>query len=295
MMKKPLLIGMIVIMTLFLLCGCIPQDWYPTQPTGESTDKSPTQEQTEPSGTTHATEESTEQATQEDTEPTEEITTATELPTETTAAPKHSALYIPGVSTDEVIEYFNEVCLDAEFVNSGDPTYLQRWEIPILYTLNGSYTDEDLDTLDRFVSWLNTVEGFPGMEETQDSFLANLRIYFSDDEEYLIIMGDHFAGTDGGITFWYNGDNQIYEAEIAYRTNVEQEIRNSVILEEIYNGLGPINDTLLREDSIIYSGFSTPQSLTEIDELMIKLLYHPEMQCGMDAEDCEAVIRQLYY
>ena len=72
-------------------------------------------------------------------------------------------------------------------------------------------------------------------------------------------------------------------------------MRNSVILEEIYNGLGPVQDTDLRPDSLIYSAYSTPQELTEIDELILKLLYHPDMVCGMNAQECEAVIRQLYY
>ena len=77
--------------------------------------------------------------------------------------------------------------------------------------------------------------------------------------------------------------------------DLDQEVRNSVILEEIFNGLGPVQDTDLREDSIAYSGYSIPQELTEIDELILKLLYHPDIVCGMNAQECEAVIRQLYY
>ena len=96
------------------------------------------------------------------------------------------------------------------------------------------------------------------------------------------------------MTFWYI-DDVIYKAIICYRSDIPQYTRNSVILEEIYNGLGPVQDTDLREDSIIFSGFSEPQSLTEIDRLILQLLYHPQMQCGMDAAQCEAVIRQLYY
>ena len=80
-----------------------------------------------------------------------------------------------------------------------------------------------------------------------------------------------------------------------YGVEFDQEVRNSVILEEIYNGLGPVQDTDLRQDSLIYSGYSIPQELTEIDELLLKLLYHPDMKCGMNAAECEAVIRNLYY
>ena len=40
---------------------------------------------------------------------------------------------------------------------------------------------------------------------------------------------------------------------------------------------------------------STPQSLTEIDELILRLLYHPDMLCSMNKEQCEQVIRSLYH
>ena len=71
--------------------------------------------------------------------------------------------------------------------------------------------------------------------------------------------------------------------------------RNSVILEEIFNGLGPVQDTDLRKDSICYSGYSTPQELTAVDELILKLLYHPRILPGMNYDECAAVIRELYY
>ena len=209
---------------------------------------------------------------------------------------EHSAFYISGVDVDDVILYFNEVCLQAEFVNYGDPSKLQRWEAPIRYICIGDSTETDRAVLQGFADWLNTVEGFPGMEETDEPAQANLQIHFCEtEEEYLLLMGENFSGTDGGVTFWYDGMDVIYDEVIGYRMDVDQEIRCSVILEEIYNGLGSAADTDLREDSLIYSGFSAPQSLSAIDELIIRLLYHPQMQCGMDAEACEAVIRRLYY
>ena len=173
--------------------------------------------------------------------PIEETTTeAEETAPETapeTAVLGHSELYIPDVSVEDVIIYFNEVCLDAEFVDGGDPTKLQKWETPIKYYCFGAPTDKDMEVLRSFADWLNAIEGFPGMSET----------------------------------------------------------RNSVILEEIYNGLGPVQDTELRPDSLIYAGYSIPQWLTPVDELILKLLYHPKMKCGMKAAAVEAVIRQLYY
>ena len=227
-------------------------------------------------------------------------TVQTEIPTtvpETTVAtePPHSALYLEDLPVEDVIRYFNEVCLDAEYINAGDPSLLQKWVNPISYHIEGQPTEEDLAKLETFSAWLNEIPGFPGIVPADSQLAANLAIHFCTEQELLEILGDNFYGNDGGVTFWYNGANQIYNAIICYRTDLEQITRNSVILEELYNGLGPVQDTNLRSDSVIYAGYSTPQELTRIDELILKLLYSPEMKCGMTAAECETVIRSLYY
>ena len=215
-------------------------------------------------------------------------------PTVPPTTEKSELLQAPeGVSAEDVILYFNEVCLDAEIVNGGDPSRLQKWDVPIRYAVFGSPTQEDTIVLTGFVDWLNTLEGFPGMAPAEESHEINLRIYFCSQEELLSIMGENFTGMDGAVTFWYEQD-EIYDATICIRTDLNQTLRNSVILEELYNGLGPIQDTWLREDSIIYAGYSEPQHLTAVDELLLKLLYRPELQCGMDARECEILIRALY-
>lgn len=232
--------------------------------------------------------------------PTETAAPETTIPemtvpeTEPATEPEHSALYLPDVSVEDMILYFNEVCLDAEFVNSGDASRLQKWTAPISYALHGDYTDQDLATLSAFVAWLNALEGFPGISEAPASDYSNLQIHFCTQSDMVDLMGDNFYGMDGAVTFWYS-DDEIYDAIICYRTDVDQYLRNSVILEEIYNGLGPIQDTALRPDSIIYSDFSEPQWLSPIDEVILQLLYHPDILPGMDAQQCEQVIRSLYY
>ena len=185
--------------------------------------------------------------------------------------------------------------LDGEFINSGDPSRLQKWEDPICYSIEGEPTQEDLLLLESFCAWLNTVEGFPGMRQASEGDWVNLRIHFTDAQGLLNVMGSNFSGLDGAVTFWYDGFDRIYEEVICIRTDLDQMLRNSVLLEEVYNGLGPVQDTNLRPDSIIYQEFTQPQALTPVDELLLKLLYHPDMQCGMNAQSCEAVIRSLYY
>lgn len=235
---------------------------------------------------------------EEETNPSPEITQPEETPVEDETpaddAPLHSPLYIEGLDVEDVIRYFNEVCLDAEIQYSGNASLVQKWTTPILYYLDGNPTDADMATLNHFIDWLSTVDGLPAFHNVQDPLKANLQIHFCTQDDMLAIMGDNYVNMDGAVTFWY-WDNAIYEATICYRTDLDQTLRNSVILEEIYNGLGPVQDTDLRPDSIIYSEFTHSQELTEIDELILRLLYHPDIECGMNAAQCEAVIRQLYY
>ena len=223
----------------------------------------------------------------------------TEVPTEapTEAQEEHSELYIPGVSVEDVITYFNEVCLDGEYVESGDPTVVQKWVTPIYYSIEGGYTPKDLDVIDSMVSLLNGIEGFPGIYPADEAEQANLRLHFWSLTMLMEEMGSYVNGdsSDGIVHFWYNGNNELFDADIGIRCDVDQYLRNSVILEEIYNGLGPVQDTTLRSDSIIYQQYATPQELTDVDLLLLQLLYHPSVECGMNAEQCEAVIRELYY
>ncbi len=218
----------------------------------------------------------------------------TEPTTEPTTAPLHSELYIPGLDVEDVILYFNEVSLAAEYSDNGDPSVVQKWDEPIYYRIQGEATDEDLIVFNNMVAWLGTVEGFPGMFPAPEDYMTNLEVYFCTAEELEARMGENYVGSDGAVIYWYI-DDRIYTADICYSTDIGQYTRNSVILEEIYNGLGPVQDTDLREDSLIYSGFSEPQWMTDIDELIMKLLYHPSIQPGMNAEECETIIRQLYY
>ena len=221
----------------------------------------------------------------------------TQPETEPEPRPEHSDLYIPGVSVEDVITYFNEVCLDSEYVDSGDPSVVQKWVDPVLYTLYGDYTDEDLAAIDKIAGILNGIEGYPGFYWTDDPEAANLRINFWTQDELTFEMGEYVNGDlcDGIVHYWYDGDNAIYSEDIGIRTDMGQYLRNSVILEEIYNGTGATQDTMLRPDSIIYQEYSETQDLTDVDVLLMQLLYHPAIECGMNAEQCAEVIRALYY
>lgn len=233
-------------------------------------------------------------------EPVPDTTAAAETVAVTTepAQPQHSELYHPGYSLEQMQDYFAEVVLDVEYSDgTGDSALVQKWVEPIHYRFFGEPTEEDLAVLEAFFAQLNEIESFPGMIPAEEEEVEQLRISFLAPDVFRDSFSSAVNGEDafGAAQFWYYTDtNDIYAARIGYRTDLHQTVRNSILLEEIVNALG-ISDTLLREASITYQYSNENLVLSDVDWILLKLLYHPEIHCGMDSLQCSAVIEQLYY
>ena len=144
---------------------------------------------------------------------------------------------------------------------------------------------------------LNEIKGFPGIYPAEKDETEAMTIHFYNRHEFRDNMSQYIANeiADGTAVYWfYNDSHQIYSAKIGYRTDIKQKTRNSVILEEVVNALG-LGDSTLREDSIVYQEYSLPQELSDMDWIILKLLYSPEIHSGMGQDECAEVIRKLYY
>jgi uncharacterized protein YcfL len=272
---------LLVLTVLLCLWGCRPdeQAGQESQTTVSSTDSSATKESTEATVTQESTE-------------------ATAAQETTLPAELHSSFYLEGFTAEQVVTSFSEVVLDAEYSNGeGNIHVVQKWTAPIRYMIHGQTTQKDREKLEELFVQLNAVEGFPGIEVAPSPIAANLTLNFYNRADFQTYFGRivNYEDADGAVEYWYyNQTNQIYNATVGYRTDIDQYTRNSVLLEEVINGLG-ITDTKLREDSITYQGFSQTQALSEMDWLILRLLYHPDIKCGMNLEQCKAVIEKLYY
>jgi len=210
-------------------------------------------------------------------------------------APVHSEYYIDGLDVETVIAYFAEVCLDTEFGDKGSASFVQKWVDPIYYTIYDNPTARDMEVLNAYVRELNAIEGFPGMYPAPYDWQSNMEMFFVSEQKFVDVLGSDYVGSWGGVRFWYNGMDEIYSCTIGQRSDIPQYYRDSIILEEIYNGLGPVQDTEMRFDSIIYQWSNENFSMSPEDILILELLYHPDMKCGYNYEQCAAVIRELYY
>lgn len=213
---------------------------------------------------------------------------------------EHSLYYAPDYSVEEIIEYFCEVTLSAEYPSEDYAPVLHKWVTPISYCLAGDYTESDKALAVMFFECLNCLRGFPGARLTADESGANLIIRFCLRDEFYERMGEAIGNeeADGAVQYWYSMEsNELVSAEICCRNDVltDPVTRSSVILEEICNGIGASNDTVLREDSIIYQYGSSVTFPSDTDWLLLRLIYAPQMTPGMDREACEKVLRVLYW
>lgn len=215
------------------------------------------------------------------------VPTATPTPTEvpvTPTPPIDAGKY--GYSVQEVLDYYVEVGMSSEFSNGNRIDYVRKWDRTVLVFVDGSPTAEDLNLMYRLFDALNEVDGFPGIRTCSDKDEATLIIRFlGTDKFYPYVMaaiGD--PNSDGYSLIWFS-DGIITRGEIGILTTLTQVNRNHVILEEIVQALGLQNDSYRYPDSLFYQGYNEPQWPTDMDWLVFRFLYRPEMIPLMKYED----------
>ena len=219
-----------------------------------------------------------------------------ETTSETTAPPPpaHSDLFIKGVATELMVEYFAEICVDSEVDEDNNLKGLQRWTDPIYYVIYGTCTPEDKKAIEDFCEYLNTIEGFPGIHESNDHLLTNFEIYFCTETEMINRLGGGFIGADAAYYF-KDEQSEIYEGVICLRTDIDQKVRNSAIIRQLCKAIGATGESDIREDSALYSEYGENIELTDVDDVILRMFYSSKMLTGLDYVMSERVIEKLYY
>lgn len=231
----------------------------------------------------------------EDTTLSSNKTTTSYEETSKTSTSSHSKLYLPNCSQQQMFDYFEEIVLHMEY-STGNSSVVQKWNEPLRYHINGTATEKDLEVLTDLFEQLNKVDGFPGIYAA-DGEQENLTISFLGSEDFNDQFFECINGEDayGATEFWYYNDtNEIHTARIGYRTDIDQTTRVSILIEEIINMLG-FSDTVLREDSIVYQYSNDNTALSDVDWVILKLLYDPQIKCGMNTDNCSDIVKKLYY
>lgn len=171
----------------------------------------------------------------------------------------------------------------AEF---GGAHSLTRWTKPLRIYVGGEPTFTDLRELNSFLTDLAVhVPMLPNVSIVENKADANITLYYVPLRDMDKYVTNYVEGNWGLFTYWRSGSEMV-RAEIAIATDVTtQKARTHLMKEELVGVLGLTNDHELYEDSILYQPWTTTQELSDVDWLMLNMLYHPDVKPGMIWEE----------
>ncbi len=197
---------------------------------------------------------------------------------------------------ETTIDYFKDIALG--FENGGASEITRKWKTTMKIFIDGSPSSTLITKVQQTVDGINELatDGFSA-EIVQSQSQSNCYIYFGTASEFETLFPESEVGTNFAIfNVWWNSD-VINEARIfidTERPTISQQL--SVVLEEITQVLGLGKDSPRFPSSIFYEtptngGFATQYS--EIDSELIRLLYHPDMEIGLNSVAVDTKLRSI--
>ncbi|MDP2892504.1 MAG: DUF2927 domain-containing protein [Bacillota bacterium] len=205
-----------------------------------------------------------------------------------------SASPVESISPQQALEYFSIVALQSEYGGGSSEGIVRRWERPIIVEVRGQPTVEDMDTLTAHLNMLNDIEGMPDITITEEAGSGNYIINFVPLDDMGTVIPSYVEDNWGYVSLsWDSNSRRITKANVAIATDVTNQIRrNHLILEEVTQGLGLLNDSPLYQDSIYQIDWTETQQLSQLDYLIIEMLYSPAVYAGMHQADAESALEE---
>ena len=190
----------------------------------------------------------------------------------------------------DLISYFKSIALG--FENGGVSEITRRWETDLNIFIGGSPSDELLSELERIKSEINNLTSTDfAINIVNDSLTSNYYIFFGKGQEYANIFrlqSSAVENTWGLFNVFWNGLNQINYGH-SYVNIVEPNLQQQkhTLREELTQSLGLGKDSYLYNDSVFHQQLNIATEYSQIDRDLIRLLYHPEMEIGLNSIQVE--------
>ena len=184
-----------------------------------------------------------------------------------------------------VLAYFSEIA----FADEGDSgvSVTRKWLKPIYYEIYGSADEVDVAAIRWIAETLNGINGFPGMFTATETNKANAKFYFGNTTYMQSALGITDNTIQSCTRLYYDvKDYRIQLAKVGFATDTtSRQSRNSLILEEVLQMVGLNQNSLNYPQSLFYKANSLPQVPDELDLALVKLLYSPVIEPGMNKAD----------
>lgn len=202
-------------------------------------------------------------------------------------------------SQKDVIAYFKEIALGFEFSNAKEIT--RKWSSDVLIYVGGEENQVLQDELDAVISELNGLISRDNVEIriTSDSTESNFYVFFGPGEEYgeVYPQAQEFIESNAGLFFvnWGLSSNNFTSGSMYVDTvRPETQFQLHLLREELTQSMGLARDSDRYEGSIFHYDFSVVVTeYSDYDEALIQLLYHPQMETGLDASAVDPILREI--
>ena len=197
----------------------------------------------------------------------------------------------------KALEAFDVCALSMEYPDAGaQQGHLIRWSDGIRVYIGGNPTRKDLDIISAmFLNLALRVPELPNITLVSREEDSNVQFWFVPLKQLGDFLPGYVEGNWGYFHLnYYNW--MIREAQVGIATDVtDQKARNHLIQEEFTGALGLLNDHFLYSDSILYQPWTTVQQPSEVDWLMLNILYSPRLSPGMDKDKIHSILTEAWF
>lgn len=200
-------------------------------------------------------------------------------------------------SKEEVHTYFKEVALGSEFGNS--EAVVKKWQEDIKIYVSGEESDFLRENLDRMMKEINELVS-PSIKLTRVNKAsdANFEIFYGTANEYVKKEPKVKRLVSGNFGLFYvysNAQKELYRGTMYIDISrvKAKDTQRHILLEELTQALGLMNDSYEYKRSIFFQKWTLTQDYANIDRELIRLLYHPKIKPGMSPEQVDRVLQAL--
>ncbi len=178
--------------------------------------------------------------------------------------------------------------------SEGGASKLTRWEDTIKIYVSGSPSKQDLSELDEFIMECAThCPNMPNIRIVSDASRANVSIWYGPLNQLKDHSEFYVEGNWGFFSYWYGNNHRMTRAEIVIATDVNtQDSKNHLLREELTGAFGLTNDHFVYSDSILFGEWTTTQEFSDVDWLMLNMLYDPDLTPGMSGREARAILEK---